>query len=160
MSELAARVRPFTGRKFLVIFLAFFGTVMSVNAVFIALALKSNSGVVTEHPYEEGLAYNKTLAEAEAQKSLGWVTAMTVTSNRVTYKVTDASGHVPPIKAILVRMARPVQKGYDFQVKLERQSDNSFSTPATFPLKGAWDAHISIEYDRGIYYDKVSLLVP
>lgn len=160
MSETAGRVSLFTGRKFLFIFLAFFGTVMSVNAVFITLAIRSNSGVVTEHPYEEGLAYNATLAEAEAQKKLGWSTSMTMTSNRVIYKVLDSSGHVPPVKTVLVRMARPVQKGFDFTMKLDRQADGSFSAPATFPLKGAWDAHISIEHDQGTYYDKISLLVP
>lgn len=146
-----------TGRKFFIYVALFFGTVMAVNAVFISLALKSNSGVVEEHYYERGLRYDETLAQAEAQKELGWVVQLRAEDGRMIYDIRDAGGVPVAGKTVTVRMVRPVQDGYDFTVNLTDAGDGSYQGDFSLPLKGAWDAHISVLWDGGAFYDKVSL---
>lgn len=54
--------KPLSGRRVLFMFLAFFCVFGSVDAYFVITALGTHPGVVTEHAYEKGLAYNQTLA--------------------------------------------------------------------------------------------------
>ena len=61
-----------TGRAVWWYFVAFFGVVAAVNAVMATLAIRTHSGVVTEHPYEKGLAYNQVVAAEAQQEALGW----------------------------------------------------------------------------------------
>ena len=51
---------------------AFFGVIIAVNLTFVYFALDSWPGLTTQHAYEEGIAYNKTLEQAAAQNEMGW----------------------------------------------------------------------------------------
>ena len=50
---------------------AFFGVIIAVNLTFVYFALDSWPGLTTQHAYEEGIAYNKTLEQAAAQLIAG-----------------------------------------------------------------------------------------
>lgn len=53
-------------------FAAFFGVVFAVNGIMVFMALSSWSGLSTDHPYERGLRYNKTLEAMAQRDALGW----------------------------------------------------------------------------------------
>ncbi len=53
-------------------FLAFFAVVLLANGTMIWLAFATWTGLETEGAYQKGLAYNRTLEQAEAQAALGW----------------------------------------------------------------------------------------
>ena len=80
------------GRRVLFYFIAFFAIFMAVDAYMAALALKTNTGVVTQQPYEEGLAYNRTLEEAQKQADLGWHGTIDYKRGQLTFALNDASG--------------------------------------------------------------------
>ncbi|MEQ1705902.1 MAG: FixH family protein, partial [Rickettsiales bacterium] len=61
-----------TGKRVWWYFVAFFGFIAAVNAVMVTLAIRTHSGVVTEHPYEKGLAYNQVVEAEKNQQKLGW----------------------------------------------------------------------------------------
>lgn len=147
----------FTGRKFLLWVVAFFGVIIAVNVVFISLALKSNSGVVTESPYERGLAYDKTIARAEEQKKLGWTATLDVEGDRMRVTLKDKEGKGIDGKSVTVRMMRPVQQGHDFDVVLEGAGNGTYAGTFRLPLKGAWNAHISVVWADGTYDHLVPL---
>jgi nitrogen fixation protein FixH len=61
-----------SGRHILLITLAFFGTVIAVNAVFISLAVRSYPGEQEQKSYRQGLQFNAVLEDRAAQSALGW----------------------------------------------------------------------------------------
>ena len=61
-----------TGRFVLVAIISFFVVVMGVNGIMAYLAVETFSGVQSEKPYENGLAFNRDIARARAQYAQGW----------------------------------------------------------------------------------------
>ena len=70
--------RVITGRMVLFGLIAFFGVVFAVNGTMLALALKTNTGMVANEPYRKGLKYNERIAAEERQQALGWKSEITV----------------------------------------------------------------------------------
>ena len=64
-SSAVRRAEP--GRLYPWIFVAAMGLVILVNAGMIYLAVHSFTGLATQDPYGKGLAFNRTLAAAQAQ---------------------------------------------------------------------------------------------
>jgi nitrogen fixation protein FixH len=60
------------GWHVLAMLLAFFGSVIAVNAAFITFAWNSFPGEDVPHSYTQGLEYNQTLAERRGQALIGW----------------------------------------------------------------------------------------
>lgn len=148
-----------TGKKFFVYMLLFFGIIFSVNAVFITLALRSNSGVVVQNYYERGIHYNQTLEQAQFQKELGWMGELVIDGSFMIYSLHASDGKAVSDKTIFVKMVRPVQDGFDFMVPLSETKDGVYRGKFHAPLKGAWDAHISIEWADGQYFDFVPVVL-
>jgi len=61
--------KPLTGRKVLIIFLAFFGVVTAVNIVFTYYATSTFPGLVVKNSYVASQEYD---ALRDAQNALGW----------------------------------------------------------------------------------------
>jgi nitrogen fixation protein FixH len=151
-------IKKFTGRKMLIWMLSFFGVIIAVNAVFITKALQSNSGVVTENPYEVGLSYNKILEKRSKQEALGWKGMTAVESKSLlVYTLTDKSGKPITGAKVSVDMLRPVQKGYDFTLPLNDDGNGRYSAKLKVPVAGSWTAHVSVVRDADTYDDVTSL---
>jgi len=151
-------VKPFTGRHFLIYMLLFFGVVTIVNIIFITKAIQSNSGVVTENPYEVGLVYNKILDAHEKQKALGWKGMTAVEQkNILVYTLADKTGAPISGADVRVKMLRPVQKGYDFSVAMTEGRSGRYTAKIDVPVKGAWNAHVSVVRGADTYDDITSL---
>ncbi|WP_269153911.1 FixH family protein [Methylobacterium currus] len=71
-STLSAASFRLTGRRVLLIFVGFFGTIASADAVLVASALRTWSGLEVASPYHAGRVYNAELARARAQEARGW----------------------------------------------------------------------------------------
>ena len=54
------------------VFVGFFVVVFGANAAMVAFALTTWTGVETDHPYEDGNAYQKILDAEHRQAELGW----------------------------------------------------------------------------------------
>lgn len=76
----------------------FFAIIISVNAVFITLAMQSFPGEETQRSYVQGLAYNQVLDARETQADLGWSASANLTESRVLVEVRDADGD--PVNAL------------------------------------------------------------
>ena len=61
-----------TGSNVLVTIIAFFSIVFAANGIMAYLAVESFSGVQSEKPYENGLAFNRDIERARAQDAQGW----------------------------------------------------------------------------------------
>jgi nitrogen fixation protein FixH len=64
--------KPFTGRKMLMVMLAFFGVVIGVNFTMAYFALRDFRGVIVDSGYVASQDFNADRALLEAQAARGW----------------------------------------------------------------------------------------
>lgn len=131
-------------------FVGFFVVVFGANAVMIWLAFASWTGLETEQAYEQGLAYNDTLAAARQQAALGWQVEVGFAEpgdDALAIEVTLADRHGNPMEhaAVSAALVRPTHEGHDLTVALERRLANRYAAEVALPLAGQWDVHLSIE---------------
>lgn len=84
--------KPLSGRSVLFALLGFFAVVVAVNGVFIVYALRTHPGLSDANAYQAGLAYNRVLADVEAQRQLGWHVALddeTAAAGRFALRLSD-----------------------------------------------------------------------
>lgn len=137
---MADEVEKSDGKLIFIYFLAFFALIIVVNSIFIYVALGTHSGVVTEQPYEKGLAFNETLAKAKAQVNL---------EHTVSYESGVLRWSLPMGNAVVnANIVRPVQDGYDFEIPLKHMGGGIYEANPTFPLKGAWTANLKAIWDN------------
>jgi nitrogen fixation protein FixH len=143
------RTGPWTlnGRHVLIAVLTFFGVVIAVNGIFIALSLWSWSGLSTDDAYQRGLAYNETLAEAEAQRALDWRAQAVLTpavngGARLTVAFTDRAG--APVEGLTVSgdLRRPVRDDLDRTVALVRDGPGRYAADMEQLMSGQWDVRL------------------
>ncbi len=140
-------IKPLTGRRVFLYFLAFFGLITAVLATLTTLAVRTHTGIVTQHPYEEGLAYNKTVAAYDQQQQLGWKGMLTTTPLpngklewQVHLVVKDAAGAQVPMTNVIVKLSRPVDARGSFDATLLPASvGEGYSANVIFPLAGVWE---------------------
>ncbi len=127
-------------------FVAFFAVVFAVNAVFVTTALRTMPGVVTEHAYEQGLAYNKTLAAEKKQEKLGWHGKATLEGGVLAFTLSDKAGK--PISGASVRaeITRPVAAGHDQKAVLQEATGGLYQAKIELPLRGLWNVRIFSEW--------------
>lgn len=68
--------RRFTGRHMAAVMILFFTVVIGVNIVMASFAIRSFGGTVVDNGYVASQKFNGWLAEADAQRQLGWRTNM------------------------------------------------------------------------------------
>lgn len=134
------------GWHVLVAMIAFFSLITAVLSTFTWLALSSNPGVVSDTPYEDGLAYNTTLAERRKEAALGWrVTVEEPVSGRtLRVQVLDKAGEPMPGMTVTGALSRPTSD--KDQTTLRFRADPAGGAyVATLPDKpGVWDVQMRI----------------
>jgi nitrogen fixation protein FixH len=143
-----------TGKRVAFYFILFFGFVASVNAVMMTLAIRTHSGVVTDHPYEKGLAYNQVVEAEKKQKELGWVGEIRYNDSALTFILKDKNGAVITPAQITATITRPAQQGMDFKVELKGDE-----TPVAFPAKGVWHVRVDAVVDDKNYQKSKRIIV-
>lgn len=139
-------------RRLLVILLSVFALVLAVNLVMVWFAVKSQTGIVSENAYEEGLAYNKTLAEQAREAGLGWSVVRNVADFpvRLVYALSDAKGAPLGGAWVTVKAVRPVGEGEgsEFSLNLHEFTDGTYAVEnITWPHKGQWHLETTFVYD-------------
>lgn len=123
-----------SGRLILFYFVAFFGVIVAVNAVFITLALDSHSGVIMEQPYEKGLAFNAILDKAKRQPNI---------DNRVSYDNGVLRWGLPIHNAsVSAKIVRLVKSGADVDVILNHIGGGIYEARPSLPFSGTWTAYL------------------
>jgi nitrogen fixation protein FixH len=124
-------------------FIMFFVLLFGLESAFVVLASRSFTGLVTDNAYAVGLNYNEVLAQREAEKRLGWKTALSFEQGekldgRLSLRVRDANGQLlvaDKVRATAERMSRFPQIQ---AVNYERQPDGSYLAHLSVPLAGRW----------------------
>lgn len=142
--------KQITGRKVLFITLAFFGVVVSVNAVMIALAVKTLPGTEVDSAYKASLSYNREIAAAREQAKRHWIVKAEVSRAAdgaavVEIDARDKQGAPVVYADFSARLERPADKREDRDVALVRRSPGSYRGQADGVAPGQWDLVIEAE---------------
>src|SRR5690606_26303783 len=108
MTSTAAKSRfELNGWHVLAGVVGFFAVIIAVDLVFVIQAVRTYPGEVSVTPYEDGLAYNKRIAQLEAQEQLGWTAGVAAEPGAVLVKLRDEQGR--PLTGLTVtgKLKRP-----------------------------------------------------
>lgn len=141
------------------LFVLFFITFMIVDAIMVTLAVRTQTGLVTEQAYEKGLSYNDTLDAAAEQESWGWQDTISVNDGNILY-VLKNEHDMPVTEAIVTAdFIRPVKDGYDFKVPLTQNSQGHYQTNVSFPLKGEWGVRVKAKWNNKQYQSYETFII-
>jgi len=136
----------FTGRHFLLIMVAFFGVIISVNVTMAVYANTSWTGFVVRNSHVAGLEFNRKSREHRAQAALGWKSALSGAGGTFRFTLVDAEGNPVALKAGTASFRRPVSDAEDATVTMAPASGGALDAPLTL-RDGAWI--VDIEADAG-----------
>lgn len=140
-------------------FVIAFVVLFVVDGIFVYIATKSNSGVVTEHPYKKGLAYNQTIQLAEQQEALGWHATTTYKNEALTFKLIDKQDLPIQHATVIAYIERPLEDGYKKELTLTEVENGIYSAPISLPLKGQWNVTIGVSWESQQYQITKRLVV-
>lgn len=119
----SGRVRELTGFKVLLMLLAFFGTIGTVNAVMVHYAVSTFGGVETENAYTAGLHYQAAIDGAARQGRLGW---------NVATELKPLADGGTELKLRPVDAAGKAVTGLDVGATLRHMADSRLDEPLVF----------------------------
>lgn len=137
-----------TGRRVFSYFVAFFGFIVAVNAVMITLALRTHSGMVTDHPYEKGLAYNRVVEAEQEQAALGWKSTLNYEGGMLHFELRDRENNLIVPDKLTANFTRPSRQGMDFSVEMK-----AADAIVDFPVRGLWEVRV-VAVHQGVHYQK------
>lgn len=141
-------------------FVAFFAVIAIVDGIFVTVATRTHTGVVTEHAYEKGLHYNDIIKQSEKQAHLGWQEEVIFdnTTHILTYRIRDKNNTPLANAEVTAHAISPTHHNYDFSTILQPQAEGHYSNSLTFPVKGKWKLHIGVLWN-GIQYQTTQQLI-
>ena len=136
------------------IFVGMFMVIISVNAVLLFFATGSFTGLETHHAFEEGVNYNQTLAEVEAEKKLGWSASVDATYRAnpsqpeardvlFTLFVKGPDGDAVRDLSINGEVRRPNAEKLDRDVAFTEAEGGGYEALALLPTGGRWQVRLT-----------------
>jgi nitrogen fixation protein FixH len=137
--------------------IAFFGVIIAVNLTFVYFALDSWPGLTTQHAYEEGIAYNKTLEQAAAQNEMGWTSRVGLGApmpkgGRVLGVIMQGPDGPLTGLDIHAKLSRPVGEGLIVETGLNEEQAGRYGGLVKLPALGRWEVEITAKDGAGRTY--------
>lgn len=148
---------PLSGRTILALFVAFFGTVASADAVLVASALRTWSGLEDPSPYQASQRYNAELGRARAQDALGWrldtsARRLPAGAAAIDATLTDGLGRPLRGRALKARLERPTDKRADRAFDLAEEGTGTYSARSAAVPPGQWDLVVEVVGEEGVAF--------
>lgn len=144
---------PLTGRKVFLIFVLFFGTIASADALLVVSAMRSWSGAETTSAYKAGQLYNAEIARARAQAERGWI--LEARAERaadgaalISVAAHDEAGRPLVGRRLSVSLERPTNKRADRAVALAEAAPGSYAGAIPDLAPGQWDLVVDVLDDE------------
>jgi nitrogen fixation protein FixH len=136
--------RPFTGRRFLYVILAFFGVIFAANFAMAWFALSDFRGVVVDSGYVASQSFNADEAELEAQAARGWGFEVSAPGAAPMVAIRDAEGR--PIEGLgLEAIAlRPLDEREDVALTMVETAPGLYAAQETL-APGRWKLDLIAE---------------
>lgn len=139
MTAAAARTGfRLTGWHVLAAVVGFFAVVIAVDVSFAVAAYRTFPGEVSVTPYEDGILYNKTLAQLSAQEKLGWRAAAAAERDAVVVIVRDKADRPLSGLKLTAKLERPATETGRLTPRFAETAPGRYE--ARLPaVSGAWD---------------------
>lgn len=138
------RVRPFTGRHMTIILISFFAVVIGVNMLMARFAVSSFGGTVVDNSYVASQNFNDWLAEARAQKALGWqVTVERDPDGRALVDARDAGGRSFADASVSAIARQPLGRQPERRLSFSRTEDGRYIADQRLDA-GRWTVIVTI----------------
>lgn len=148
--------RRIRGHHVLMILVAFFATIATVDGFMIYRAVSTFGGVETPDAYRKGVAYNESIAKDAQQSVLGWKDEIKVVGapHRLQVALRDKGESAVAGKRVVATVGRPATDRYDVTLTLAETAPGLYE--AAFPDAGGgtWIVDLSA-YDSGSSGDPV-----
>jgi len=144
MSKSLASPKPLTGRKVLVMLLAFFGVVIGVNMIMMRLAIQTLPGTEVDSAYSASLAYENEIAAARDQNARNWKVDAHIqrgADGGATLQVEARDENGKPMSGLKFegRFERPTDRRADRPVALAEMGIGIYRGSAPLIAAGQWD---------------------
>ena len=140
MTSLRKPRNPITGWHMFAMMVAFFGVIIAVNLTMARLAISSFGGVQVENSYVASQHFNTWLAEARADRALGWAAEARLDESR--HLAVTVTGAPQPLA--LTAMARhPLGRLPDQPLTFHRQRGGAFVSTTALP-QGRWIVRLQV----------------
>ena len=131
-------IREFTGRHMLFVMFGMFGTIIAVNLIMARYAVETFGGTVVDNSYVASQDYNHWLADARAQKALGW----TVATRRLPDKRVEVTA--TPENGVLSGTAHhPLGRAKDQQLRFALTGAGRWTSADPLPA-GRWRLRLTL----------------
>ncbi len=136
-----------SGRFIPGLFVAGMSVVFVANGALIYFAARSWTGMAVEHPYEDGVGYNRALAAEARQDALGWTVEARLTRHDgdAALDVTVAGRDGRPLSGLSLKakLERPVGQPETQRVELRPHDGGIYSAAVAALPRGQWEAEIT-----------------
>ncbi len=157
MTSVTERVdsgRKLTGRMVLIMLLAFFGTVIGVNAVLFRFAITTFSGLEEKNAYMAGVSHDRQLAAARAQDQRAWkidARLQRLAPGRTLVGVERKDTGAQADLTVMARFEHPSDGRQDRELVLEQANASAWRGVLDLPA-GAWDLTIEMRGSDGVLF--------
>lgn len=122
------------------------GIVLAVTIGTIVMGGRQFDGVVTERPYETGLAWDEIRKE---QQRLGWTITVQNTfikkgSNELSVIALGRDGKPLKNATVLLTVSRPSTRQFDRTYEAKQMGEGRYAASVELPLFGHWDLRADI----------------
>lgn len=136
--------RPFTGRHMVLVMLAFFGTIISVNLIMASFARSSWTGLVVQNSYVASQQFNEKMAESRALAKLGWRGVLETESGRVVYRLNGRDGRPVAATGGKAIFRHPAAEGADWSAGLKPVEAGVLAADVDV-ADGVWAVELEVE---------------
>jgi nitrogen fixation protein FixH len=137
------------GWHVLAMVVTFFLVVFAVDGAFAVYAYRTFPGQVSVTPYEDGVTYNRHLAQLAAQEKLGWTPMAGVTpQGNLKVEVRDREGALLKGLNVTGRLERPATEAGRVVPVFHEESPGVY-VAKTAGLTGSWDLTAELKDREG-----------
>ncbi len=135
--------------------IGFFIFLMLLLGGFIYIAIRGYPGEVLNDSYQQGLHYNRIIAESDTQDKLGWNGDIGFTANdlnvRLTFTLADRNGKPITHADTKAWFIRQTLAGHDQEIALTPDGKGGYNGKTALAWKGDWEVHVSATSDGHNY---------
>lgn len=148
----------FKGRHLAIMFLCFFGVIITVNFSMAYIAVTNWTGLVVKNSYVASQDFNRDLEAAKRQKLAGWSSDISYDAGTLEFNLKDANKKPVSATKVSAKIGRPAFEQLDHEVVFSTLGTGEFKV--NNPLgPGPWRIVVSAEIEGQPYRRDVRLFV-
>lgn len=163
LSEKYNRSFRVTGRMVMLSVVGFFIIVIGVNVGMAFIAVETFSGLQTEKPYENGLAFNREIKKSQEQAALGWRVEELIirgADNVVDMEIAVRDEQAQAVKGLMISAIMKSPADYRKDCRSELIDDAQGKYRAQFPCSaGQWDVEIVARRGGDVIYRSINRII-